>query len=428
MSTLSSSVRSTVSSASASLAEILEIAVADALYEDESFEEESGRQQLSPAAQPEMEERRGEASSNEDDSAYDDDAFEDEPTVTLDDDDDDYSADAFEDQGDELQVGHDEAEAKETAALSGSQGDEEAIASYGDESFEADLVADEVKSPNHQAREQQRADEEELAPAGVEDCTIDTQAADDPTTPTLRHQWYSDKIKALSTGNAHRGHALLSPATVAHTIPIKACHALQRQLLRKSKQLPTSQLPRGRRMRPSSKHALGASLPTEFIDKMLCNAKIQQLLHTPFDRLTSESEQNEAHRQVAAVSIPHKRNLSTFCAVKRANLEGKLATIRFETQWARSCTKHASETNEMSIGTLSLVQEMMAAQREILQTSPTSSEPAEETLFSCMQTRAPCLDLTVENTKRCLQDSRLLREQATKVLRGCGRAQTAAAS
>lgn len=427
MSTLSSSVRSTMSSASVSLVEVLEITVADALYEDESFEEESGRQQLSPAAQPETEERRGKASSNGDDNAYDDDAFEDEPAATLDDG-DDYSTDAFEDQGDELQVGHDEAEAKETAELSGSQGDEEAIASYGGESFEADSAADEAKSPSHQSREQQSADEEELTPAGVEDCAIDTQAADDPTTPTFRHQWYSDKIKTLSTGNAHRGHALLSPATVAHTIPIKACHALQRQFLRKSKQLPTSQLPKGRHMRPSSKHALGASLPIEFIDKMLCNTKAQRLLHTPFDHLASESEQNEAHHQAAAVSIPHKHNLSTFCAVKRVNLEGKLATIRFETQWARSYTKHSFETNEMSIGTLSLLQEMMAAQRKILQTSSTTSEPAEETLFSCMQTRAPCLDLIVENTKRCLRDSQLLREQATRLLRRRGGAQTAAAS
>lgn len=418
MSTSSSSVRSEV--LSVSLAEVFEVSGADALYQDEGFEEDSDRQ-VSLVTMGEAAELRGSGSGNGgDDDAYDDDTFEDEPASL----EDNYSDDAFEEEARGCQ---DDGEADATDDFRGPQGEVHDFQSYDDESFEADAAAAEAVHSSEAC--ELRAGDQELEPTTVSEvCGVASQTTHDPPTLTLRHKWYSDRIKALSAGKAHHGLAVQSSnEAVAHTIPAEACHALRQQLLRKYQQLPTANVHRrDRRTRSSEKLATGASLPVEFIDKMLCNANTKRLLHTSFDRMVSS---DAAHDQSAkTLPPPQKRHLGTFCTVKRTDLEGKLATIRFEDHWTRTCTTHASETNEMSIGTLALVQEMMAAQRKILHCSPHSSGPARETLFSCMHTRAPCLDLTVESTKRCLEDSRLLRERASKVLYVREETQPAAAS
>lgn len=390
MSTSSSSVHSEVSTTEA-----------DAQYQYESLEEDTSHCLVGLG----VEEHQQDAANASGDE-YDDDAFDDEPVAL----EDDYSTDGFENQDDndeELRIGQGVMVADAIDEHQGSCEDEKVFASYGDESFEADADGDKATSVS-QVRELQTGDQE-VSPTTNEDLAVATQATKDLSKWTLSHRWYSDKIKMLSTGDAHRESGTQSSMTVAPLIPKYIWCALQQQLLHNTKQPAASVLRRDHRGRSLSRGS-GSNLPSEFIGKMLSNAKTHRLLHTSFDRMITE-----ASKATQTVS-PHKRQLDTFCAVKRADLEGKLATIRFEDQWALSCTKHAFETNEMSIGTLELVQEMMAAQRSILR-SPGSSKSAGDTLFSCMQIQAPNLDLTVESTKRCLAESRWLRAQAAKVLR-----------
>lgn len=312
---------------------------------------------------------------------YDDDAFEGENEDTLHDEHESYSDDGFEDpdtvdQDPDLCAPY---------------------ASYGDDRFETESGDTASSSPN----DAKRADERESPPqetlnlVGEQEPEVESAQQSSLEDPLVR-KWCSSKIEAL-TARLSRPPSLPMPSS-QQLLSQDAVQGLLTQLQRtsKSERGATNTLGRLRAALPT--------LPRESTRSMLANAKAKRLLHTSFDRMVTSIDSD--------LAMPTRtKHLSTFCDVKRASLEGKLATSRFENAWARSCTQDASAPQQMSIRTLQFIEELVAAQRLVFAAAGDA-----DTLFSCMKTCAPTLDRTVEATEQCLRESQRLRTQAARVL------------
>lgn len=398
----SSSVRSAIS---ASLA--FSTVSGEDQYRDEAFDEESSSVVALPPTLPAVhvggsghiaEENREETRDYEDDVFEDDDPLQSSSdlirrTVVEEDALEDYSGEQFEDE------------------------DERASERYGDGSFDdahqVEPIGVSFETHNHLRAERET---KELISMATKDGDVPIAVQIDEK--QIPSEWYSDNIRSLLRGqNASSGRRFQTAASKPNReIPLDSFALLQQRIQSRLLQ-PSKPTLAGSSKRilqaPSSRRAGGSKVPRSYVEKMLNNARIHRLLSTSFDHMVPT---NEDHH----VSLRRSKNpLDTFCSVKQAHLEGKLATLRFESVQVQSYTQNASEGNDMSIATMQFVREMTAAQREILHVGNNGDE-SDTPLFRCMENRAPNLETTAAVTQRRLDESRMLIERANQLLSSKG--------
>ncbi|KAF1326654.1 hypothetical protein FI667_g8156, partial [Globisporangium splendens] len=162
----------------------------------------------------------------------------------------------------------------------------------------------------------------------------------------------------------------------------------------------------------------GAQLPRAWIDKLMNKAKVERFLSTCVG--SALSSDNEDGRDVSSLreSMPETRaeyrkplspSLQTFCSVKQARLEGKLATLQMENEWRRHHTGNETTGNAMSIATLEFMHGMMVEQRKIACVGNGTGPSLEHRASNNFEP-------TTVMAQTCLEESRMLVERANRLL------------